>query len=83
MVDFGSEEHFWGDERVLLGQEELESEEATFVGGVSRACNLDVEVSSVRLGRLCVDSNDGLGGEPLGLLQNSGRDCHLCSNKIN
>lgn len=78
VVDFGPEEDFRGDEGVLLGEEELQGEESTFVWRVGRSGNLDEEVSSVGLGRLSVDANDGLSGEPLRLLQNSRRNGHLC-----
>ena len=58
VVDLGAEEAFGGNHGVVIRQEELEVEHATFVGRVGGAGNLHEEVTAVGLGRLCVDADD-------------------------
>lgn len=58
MVNLGAEKDLGGFHGVLLGQEELEGEEASLVGRVGGASNLHEEVTAVRLGGLSVDADD-------------------------
>ena len=58
VVDLGPEEHLWRDHWVLVGQEELKVEHSSFEGSFAWASDLDVEVSAVGLGWLCVDAHD-------------------------
>ena len=58
MINLGAEEALGGDHGVVFGQEELQVEEATFVGRVRGAGNLDEEVSAVGLRRLSVDAHN-------------------------
>lgn len=76
VVDLRAEENFRRDERVLLWQEELQVEEAAFVGTVGWAGDLHQEVPGVGRGRLRVDTHDRLGSQPLGLLHDSWRNSH-------
>lgn len=58
MENLGSEEDLGWDHGVLIWQEELSTEQAAFVGGLSGASDLDKEVAWVVLAGLSVDSDN-------------------------
>ena len=60
MVDLSSEQNFGRDHRVLVGQEELAVEKATFVWGFGRSRYLNEEMAEVGGIRLSVDADDGV-----------------------
>jgi hypothetical protein len=58
VVDFSSEENLRGDHGVVIREEELTIEEATFIGGVTWASDLNKEVTRVGLAGLCIDTDN-------------------------
>ena len=58
VVDLGSEEHLGRDHRVLVREEELGVEHASFVRSTVGASNLHMEVSEVSLVGFSVDSDN-------------------------
>lgn len=58
VVDLGAEQALGGDHGVVFGQEELQVEETTFVGGIGGTGDFDKEMSAVGLGRLSVDAHN-------------------------
>ena len=57
VVDLGSEEHFWWDHGILIGQEELAVEDAALIGSLTWSGDLDEEVSWVLLVGLSINAN--------------------------
>ena len=49
VINLGAEEAFGGDHRIVVREEQLKVEHATFIWGVSGAGNLDEEVTAVVL----------------------------------
>ena len=76
VVDLRAEEHLGWDERVLLGEEQFQVEQTTFVGAVGWSGNFDQEMTSVCGRGLRVDANDGFGSQALRLLHDSWWDRH-------
>eukprot|EP01084_Bolivina_argentea_P143793 252456_1 len=76
VVDAGEEAHLGRDHGVLLGEEELEVEDAALVGGLRGTGDDDVEVAGVLLGRGGADAGRGLLLELLGLLDDTCGECH-------
>lgn len=60
MVNSRSEQHLGRDHGVVIGQEKLSVENATFVGGVLRAGNLNEKVAEVGKGWLSENTLDGV-----------------------
>ena len=58
MVDLGSEEDFGRDHGVLIWQEELAVEDASFVWGFTWPGNFDEEMSEILWIWFSVDSNN-------------------------
>ncbi len=80
MVYFSSEENFWWNHWVLVGEEELADEESTFVGSFGRTGDLNMEMSEVVGRRLCVDSDNRVLGKSLRLLGNTRVRHNLINN---
>ena len=58
MVDLSSEENLWWDHRVFLWEEELKVKHTAFERSITRTSDLDIEMSAVRLRRLCVNAHN-------------------------
>lgn len=69
MVELGQKANLGGPHGVLSGQEELQAEEASLVGGVDGASDRHIEVAHVVLVRGGVHALHGLCQQPLRLLE--------------
>lgn len=75
MVDLSSEKNLGRDHGVLVWQEKLAVEDATFVWRLGWSCDFDVEVSGVALVWLSVNANNWILGKSLSFLH---RQRFLC-----
>ena len=71
MIDLGSEQNLRGHHGVLVGQEELSIEHATFIRGLGGTGDFDDEVTGVVGVGFSVNSDDGLLHETLGILHDT------------
>jgi len=62
MEDLGQESNLGRGHRVVVGEEQLQFENTTFVGGLRRAVDLDVEIPKVVFVRNGTDSRDAAEG---------------------
>ena len=77
MENLGPKQDLGRNHGVLVGEEELTVEKASFVWSLAGACYLDVEMARVAFAGFGIYAYDWVLSEVLSLLQNSGRNCHF------